>query len=643
MRYIIRYINRKPRPNDRGFLFTGSSPRQMKTEEHRPMNIGKVRWLSTLLLAGYLSWPAPTHGQFAGDPEQGKNLLQLAAVAYQNDFPEHSLEYLDLFRLKFPESPRLPYAILLSGLNRRKLNQMEEARELFTALIEDYPDNPYRYQGYYMRAEIALSLERHAEAEEDFEIALAGVLPEEILPAAYRGLLLSRTNQGKFSEALTLLHEWQARYPDHDRRETSDPLIRALENKVITLFKQGDWPAVYYLTDLALQNFAPDSRLERTLFYRASAWWQEENLEQAKTEYRRLVNSADPEIAALSAFRLGDIFLLDRDYERAENYYRQAGEITPDHYTATAALFQRGLIARRTRDYNRATKFFQQVLAQTRDQALEEKTLFELAGTIFLAGDYQQALNLYRQFQRRFPESSLAEQALLQEAFCLYNLRHYPEAVNAFQRFRQRYPSGKLSGQAHYGLGLAFLAQNLPEKAADTWQEFLGRQRVLAEHAPMVLMLSRFLLERNRPAEAIPYLKRISGNISLETKTRGEAFLLTGLAYLKTRQPDAALVEFESGLNLEPDPVIHRALLKNKADLLLAREEHAAALPLYEQLRRVETDKRGEVLYGYAVCLQKTGKTAEAIPAYLEALVHLPPDSPLVKEVQSALNQLRKR
>ena len=83
--------------------------------------------------------------------------------------------------------------------------------------------------------------------------------------------------------------------------------------------------------------------------------------------------------------------------------------------------------------------------------------------------------------------------------------------------------------------------------------------------------------------------------------------------------------------------------MKNKADLLLAKGDYQNAIPLYQQLRQTLPEKKGEVLYGTAVCLQNLGRVPEAIPLYMEALMNLPADSPLAKEIKASLAQIKKK
>ena len=573
-----------------------------------------------------------------------KECLQLAKIAYENEFYDVSLKYLTQFESLYPQSELKPYGLILKGLSLRKLNKLPEAKKVFSESLADYPESPYVGQAYYLRGETNLSLNIFAEAEDDFRNALNTGLAEETMPAAYQGLLTSQANQGKFFEALTVLAEWEGTHPElKESSENRKMLISAAERSIAAALNAKDFAKVHAISRIMLNQFPSDPSLDRISYYRANALLQEGNIEAARSDFLRLRSSPDPEISPLANFRLADISFSLKDYAGAIRYYREAEEKSTDAEVKAAARFQLGTLARKNQDYAGALEYFQKVLGASAQPSLKEKALFELAGTSFLAGDYQKAATLYREFRNRFPQSESAAVALLQEAFAFYNLKRYTEAKTAFQNLISAYPENNLTGQAQYGLGLVFIALGKESQAVALWERYLSEKPFVFEQAAMVLLLTRFFLKENRPAEAVPYLKRLTSAVGLDDETRAEAFLLLGLAYLKGNKPNESLAALDSGLALNPRPELRDGLMKNKADLLLAKGDYQNAILLYQQLRQTLPEKRGEILYGAAVCLQNLGRVPEAIPVYMEALMNLPANSPLAKEIKAALAQIKKK
>lgn len=572
-----------------------------------------------------------------------KEYLQLAKIAYENEFYDVSLNYLSQFDNLYPQSELKPYRLVIEGLDLRKLNRLAEAKKAFTTILSEYPQSTYIGQAYYLRGETNLFLNAFPEAEDDFRNALKRDLSEEMAPAAYQGLLISQANQGKFFEALSGLAEWEGKYPGVSSLENRKTLLGAAERNIAAALKERDYAKVHTIAGIILGNFPTGPSLDRISYYQASAFWQEGNLETARKGFLALRSSPDPEIAALANFRLGDISLSLKNYSETVPYYRQAEENSADAEIKAAARFQLGTIARKNQDYAGASDYFQKALGGSTQPAMQEKALFELAGTAFLSGDYQKSVSLYRDFQNRFPQSESGASALLQEAFALYNLKRYAEAKTAFQNFTGKYPDDNLAGQAYYGLGLVFISLGEKPRAAALWEHYLTEKPFVSGQAPMVLFLARFLIEENKQAEAVSYLKRLTSAPDGDDDTRTEAFLLLGLAYLKNSKVNESLAAFDSGLALKPRQELKDVLFKNKADLLLAKGDYRNAFPLYQQLQQTLPDKRGEVLYGMALSLQGLGRTQEAVPVYMEALMNLPANSPLAKEIKAALAQIKKK
>ncbi len=573
-----------------------------------------------------------------------KEYLQLAKIAYENEFYDISLNYLAQFENLYPQSELKTYGLILKGLDLRKLNNLPEAKQAFSESLAADPEGPYAGQAHYLRGETNLSLNIFAEAEDDFRKALNAGLAEETVPAAYQGLLTSQANQGKFFEALTVLAEWEGKRPElKESPENRRILIGAAERSIAAALQARDFAKVRAISGIILNQFPPDPSLDRISYYRANALFQEGNIEAARSDFLRLRSSPDPEISSLANFRLADISLSQKDYAAAARYYRETEEKSADAEVKAAARFQLGTLARKNQDYTAALEYFQKALGDSAQPSLQEKTLFELAGTSFLAGDYRKAAALYREFRSRFPQSESSAAALLQEAFAFYNLKRYAEAKTAFQNLISAYPENNLAGQAYYGLGLVFIAMDKESQAVALWERYLSDKPVVSEQAAMVLLLTRFFIKEDRPAEAVPYLKRVTSAVGLDDETRAEAFLLLGLAYLKGSRTEESLSAFDSGLALNPRPELRDGLMKNKADLLLAKGDYQNAIPIYQQLRQTLPEKKGEVLYGTAVCLQNLGRVPEAIPLYMEALMNLPADSPLAKEIKASLAQIKKK
>lgn len=572
------------------------------------------------------------------------DLLRLAAAAFDTGFHQLSLNYLDQFSEKHPGGSGSDFALLLRGLSERKLERHDRAEAALTRLIAEHPGSRYRPRAFYLRAETNLARGLIRQAEADFEKALSLPLEEELVPSARLGLLTALADRGDFFASLAAWKAWR----DSDRvRAESDENTRIIFataiDAVSSALREGDLQAVIAIADLALSELPPNPLGEQVRYYLGAAYWNAGMSTLAAEIFRALTRSDDEEIALMSSFRLGDIMLGERRTEAAARHY-QAAAGSSDGKIAAPALYQLGILARKRRDLRLAAHYFRKALAWEPGPELREKAAYEEASAYFLLGEYPTALNLYREFRRVFPKSSRFEEAWLQECFSLYNARDYPRALRHFEELIARGPAGELSGQAHYGLGLTLIATGRREQAFQAWKKFLDGQAFIGPHAAMALLLSRHYIESNNPDKAVPYLSRLSENPSIEKNTRAEAYLLLGVARLQGNRPGDAIADFRSGLALDPDmPTVVNPLRKNLADTLLADGRAAEALPIFEELVSEYPQRRGENLYGLAVSLERLQRLEEAVHAYLEALISLPADSPLEREIRDALSRLRQK
>lgn len=570
-------------------------------------------------------------------------LLRLSLVAYENGFHEHSLEYARQFARSFPESSRKDHALLLQALNYRHLERYENALLVASRLVDDFPAGEHRSRALYLRGEIDYRLGRFSPAADAFRLALGEDLPGELVSPAYQGLVASLAGSGDFSSASRAWLEWEGRFPGEARADENRALvIDAAINRMQLSHESGEYARVHADWSVLEGLFPDDPDLDRARYLVAAAWRGEGALERAAALFRGLVDSPDERVARLSSLRLGDIlFLLDRPDE-AEPFYRRVVDQPGDRETSSLALYQLGRIAARRKDTAGAAGYLRRAFETGTGETLRKQALEELASLMFLDGDYRRAAVYYRRFQALFPRSPRAENAFLQECFALYNLGEHGNAAARFGEFRARYPESPRYGHAVYGQGLSMMAAGERDAAALLWEEFLGGAGQPAEHALMVLVLSRYRLGRNEPALVVKHLEAVFSDDSVEIELRAEAFLLSGIAFRLLGKPEKAISLFERGLESEPSPDIANRLWKNKADTLLAEGLHERSLRAYLEIRDSYPESRGEILYGIGISLEQAGRRAEAVEPYLEALVHLPADSPLVQEVKDALSRLRR-
>lgn len=155
-----------------------------------------------------------------------------------------------------------------------------------------------------------------------------------------------------------------------------------------------------------------------------------------------------------------------------------------------------------------------------------------------------------------------------------YNENRFAEAIQAFERSLNLDPQNV---KAEDNLGLAYAGLGRNEEAFTAYQKAIEWQRnLLAKNSGPFIDMGSLLLDLNRGAEAIPYLRQ-----ALDISPRySKPHELLGKAYARLEQFPQAQVELEKAVELAPQnpnlpcmlgPVYRKQGLAEKAKLELER------------------------------------------------------------------------
>ena len=162
---------------------------------------------------------------------------------------------------------------------------------------------------------------------------------------------------------------------------------------------------------------------------------------------------------------------------------------------------------------------------------------------------------------------------------CLYTQNHFDEAEQAFRRVLALDPHHL---KAEENLGLTLDAENQPGRAEAALQQAASWARDQEVRDPWpFLNLGGFLLDQQRAAEALPYLRRattLGPDLAPAREKLGRALVQTGNA-------KAGVVELEAAARLDPkNPKVHFELgqaYRDAGEADKARAEFTLSRTLY--------------------------------------------------------------
>lgn len=212
----------------------------------------------------------------------------------------------------------------------------------------------------------------------------------------------------------------------------------------------------------------------RSAFDSALRMENEGNVEQALTQYLRLIEGKqDEHVSLMASLQAGKIYLRARDYERATKLfekvvtYFQYPELAAEAvlnigkiryqtarnlddvkfalgefqhailtYKGTRAvqeaLMYAGTIQENLNNYDQAKFLYQTVLFEHLESELAPAAHFRLARTLVLAGQYDRALEEFQKIRMNYPGHSLAELSRL-AASAVYRLYFRPDPTSLFR------------------------------------------------------------------------------------------------------------------------------------------------------------------------------------------------------------------
>ncbi len=193
-----------------------------------------------------------------------------------------------------------------------------------------------------------------------------------------------------------------------------------------------------------------------------------------------------------------------------------------------------------------------------------------------LLHDYDDAIRWMKQSVAFDPKN---EQAWYGLGRCLYSQSEFTEAQQAFRRALELDPQDV---KAESNLGLAYEMGNEPEKAEEAYEAavVLANGDAKTDQWPY-LDYASFLLEHDRPAEAIPHLEKA---VAVDPQC-AECHGKLGRALAETGKAKEGVEELRKAVALSPqDPKLHFDLgraYRAAGEMDQAREELALSAKLY--------------------------------------------------------------
>lgn len=331
-------------------------------------------------------------------------------------------------------------------------------------------------------------------------------------------------------------------------------------------------------------------------------------INEAKTEISAFLQTpGEPALVGDAAFLLGTIMAAQGDYESAYDEFRLVAEKYPDSEFGAEALFKGGECVAQLGRTNEAAKIFEEFAQKYPSNPLTEQAILRSGDADFASASFDAAIEKYKKILEKPADATVEQDTLYRLAITYHNKKDFKSSAETFQKYLEKFPTGRHASEARVRCGDYYL-RDLKDAvkaiefynaalAADSKSEFAGR-------ALKGVALARY--ETKDYDAACDLFLRLMTEFP-KVNLNEDSYAWVGEKCFDGQKWDQAALAFKSLLAAKPD---------------------------YPNPERVRMK--------IAQCIEASGKTKEAMDAYL-AVVNAAPKSATAIEARFRIAQMQEK
>ena len=171
------------------------------------------------------------------------------------------------------------------------------------------------------------------------------------------------------------------------------------------------------------------------------------------------------------SLQLGQIFVRNKEYATAIDYYTELLKSKPEHTFKDQILYMLGFSQFQKARFPDSRQTFQTLSRDFPDSDKASPALYWVGMTYLFEDAYKDALDAFNRFTEKSTDGKLYEDASFRKAVCLYGLESYPLAAEKLEEFLKEFPLDTLTPEAHTLLGDCYGATGELDKALDHYKQ----------------------------------------------------------------------------------------------------------------------------------------------------------------------------
>ena len=212
--------------------------------------------------------------------------------------------------------------------------------------------------------------------------------------------------------------------------------------------------AIRYIDQLFQEYPQTEKRIQAKLLLGQCYFFQSQYLKAYDTFQSLLENT---EFKDATLFWLGETYLKESDYKKANEQYRQLINLYPESEYAPQAYYSLGWSYFVQQDMKKAREIFTQFLRNYPTHQLAEDTAFKLAEVEYNLHEYEQTIQSFKNYVMKYPQSRNQAQAYFYIAETYYYQEDYLTAITYYAKSAEISYDNKLILMSKVSLGWSYL------------------------------------------------------------------------------------------------------------------------------------------------------------------------------------------
>jgi TolA-binding protein len=359
-------------------------------------------------------------------------------------------------------------------------------------------------------------------------------------------------------------------------------------------------------------------------FKEADSWFAAQQYRRALPLYLTLTNALVSAQSAQALYQAGLCQMRLGQAAEAERLFTALTGAQTNGADAARAWLGLALVREDQGRWPQAVAAYDQAAHLTTGTTWQAQALSGRGLLLYRTSHFDAALATFDELLKKVPADRLAEQAFYMRGWCLYLMRREAEALQIARDFIAKYPQSAWAPDVHFWLGEYYFNH---AAYADAERQFAG----LAQAHPKSELADKALFWAGRAAAAagqyVHALEHYNRLVKLhpDSPKLAETRFAQGDALSELNKFADAILVFEELIKKFPNSYLANLARGRRGDcaFTLANEDKqrfAEALSDYRAVLDSPTadrDLKWQAEYKVGRCLEKQGKTAEALERYL--------------------------